>query len=259
MRLGILPSTGKSGLPRKHAYAHLHRLPKPVTHLRMTIASKILKLRKRLGLTQLQFGERVGVDQSTISKWEHGTQAPEFEAARSLASLANVSTDEFLGIDSQDLHPRARPVEEVPILGKVAGGIWRLAEDDTPSEPEMAPIMKLNGYENVPKFALEVEGTSMDKDYPPGSIVICVQKYLDRATLPGDHVIVCRHRNDGRIETTIKEIRIHPDGSAWLWPNSNDPNYQAPIQYRADIDAENGESVEIHARVIWYTRSAPNL
>lgn len=35
-------------------------------------APDIKKLRFRMGLTQTEFGEAVGVNQSTISKWEDG-------------------------------------------------------------------------------------------------------------------------------------------------------------------------------------------
>jgi putative transcriptional regulator len=44
-------------------------------------------IRTQMGLTQAQFGEVVGVDQSTISNWENG-QPPRGPARRLLESIA---------------------------------------------------------------------------------------------------------------------------------------------------------------------------
>jgi len=44
-------------------------------------------IRARLGLTQEQFGEAVGVDQSTVSNWENGA-TPSGPARKLLQSMA---------------------------------------------------------------------------------------------------------------------------------------------------------------------------
>src|SRR3954453_8307356 len=38
---------------------------------------EILALRTQLKLSQAEFGEMLGVDQATVSRWEHGVQAPD--------------------------------------------------------------------------------------------------------------------------------------------------------------------------------------
>lgn len=47
----------------------------------------ITALREGLGLTQAEFGERVGVDKMTVSRWERGTLRPNGE---SLAAVEKV-------------------------------------------------------------------------------------------------------------------------------------------------------------------------
>ncbi|KKL69643.1 hypothetical protein LCGC14_2112860 [marine sediment metagenome] len=55
--------------------------------LRFT-AGRIKALRKNLGLTQQQFGDRLGVRQTTVAHWERGTRTPTgYAALEALLSL----------------------------------------------------------------------------------------------------------------------------------------------------------------------------
>ena len=47
----------------------------------------IVSLREALGLTQEEFGDRLGVDKMTVSRWERGTVRPR---AASLAALEKI-------------------------------------------------------------------------------------------------------------------------------------------------------------------------
>lgn len=47
----------------------------------------ITRLREGLGLTQRAFGERIGVDKMTVSRWERGTMRPSDEALRGIEKL----------------------------------------------------------------------------------------------------------------------------------------------------------------------------
>ncbi len=44
----------------------------------------LVSLRKGLGLTQAEFGERIGVDKMTVSRWERGAMRPGAEALRAI-------------------------------------------------------------------------------------------------------------------------------------------------------------------------------
>jgi hypothetical protein len=72
-------------------------------------------------------------------------------------------------------------------------------------------------------------GFSMDLEYRPGAVVIWVD-FLDyRPPRHEDHVIVYAHNVDGKVEATVKELRIDDDGRQWLWPRSSKPEHQQPI------------------------------
>ena len=49
----------------------------------------ILHLRKRLGLSQADFAERLGTTRQTIINWERGHQVPKKMASRLLSVLKN--------------------------------------------------------------------------------------------------------------------------------------------------------------------------
>lgn len=87
----------------------------------------------------------------------------------------------------------------------------------------------------------------MNLEYRPGSVVVWVD-FLDfRPPRHGDHVIVYAHSFDGKIEATVKELRI--DGERhWLWPRSDDPEHQAPVNI--DGPPESIETIEIKGIVI---------
>lgn len=62
----------------------------------MTIGESIRHHRKRLGLTQLELAERIGVSVQAISKWETNTGLPDISMAVPLARALGTTTDELL-------------------------------------------------------------------------------------------------------------------------------------------------------------------
>lgn len=64
----------------------------------LTLGKRILYHRKRLGLTQDQLAERMGVTAQAVSKWEHDLSCPDVTTVPRLAELFGISTDELLGV-----------------------------------------------------------------------------------------------------------------------------------------------------------------
>lgn len=56
----------------------------------------IAELRKEQGLTQEQLGEKVGVTNKTVSRWETGVYLPPADALLSMSELFDVSINEIL-------------------------------------------------------------------------------------------------------------------------------------------------------------------
>ena len=69
----------------------------------MKLGEKILKLRKQKGLSQEELGEKVGVTRQTISNWELGESLPNPDGLKQLSRVFNVSIDELLDNDIQNI------------------------------------------------------------------------------------------------------------------------------------------------------------
>ena len=67
----------------------------------MTIGESIRHHRKRLGLTQLELAERIGVSVQAVSKWETNTGLPDISMAVPLARALGTTTDELLQFGKQ--------------------------------------------------------------------------------------------------------------------------------------------------------------
>lgn len=63
------------------------------------IGKKIAKLRRRDGLTQAALGEKIGVTNKTVSRWENGNYMPDIEMLQLLAQVFHVRIDELLSDD----------------------------------------------------------------------------------------------------------------------------------------------------------------
>jgi len=60
------------------------------------IGKFIAELRKEQKLTQEQFGEKIGVTNKTVSRWEKGTYLPPADALLAMSQLFNISINEIL-------------------------------------------------------------------------------------------------------------------------------------------------------------------
>ena len=69
----------------------------------MILGKKILELRKKSGLSQEQLGDMVNVTRQTISNWELGETAPNPEQLKLLSKALNISIDELLDNDIQNV------------------------------------------------------------------------------------------------------------------------------------------------------------
>lgn len=68
-----------------------------------TIGENIMRVRKKSGLTQAQFGEVIGRSQSAVYSYENGSVIPSFEVLVNISHFFNVSVGYLMGIESP--HP----------------------------------------------------------------------------------------------------------------------------------------------------------
>ena len=69
----------------------------------MALGQNILNLRKKCGLSQEQLGEKVNVTRQTISNWELEETAPNPEQLKLLSKALNVSVDDLIDNDLQNV------------------------------------------------------------------------------------------------------------------------------------------------------------
>ncbi len=76
------------------------------------LASNIAELRKRKGLTQEEFAEKLNVSAQAVSKWENGISCPDIMLLPEIAKIFGVTIDELMGTLKAD-SLNAEPIEIV--------------------------------------------------------------------------------------------------------------------------------------------------
>ena len=93
----------------------------------VSIGKFISELRKERSLTQQQLGEKIGVSNKTVSRWETGTYLPPADALMKMSSLFSVSINELLS--GKRLSPEAyRDAAEENLKYAVSGGSFSLQD-----------------------------------------------------------------------------------------------------------------------------------
>jgi SOS-response transcriptional repressor LexA len=99
------------------------------------------------------------------------------------------------------------------VSGSVAAGVWR-EHSDWPPEDRYQLVVGPSPIRGGERFALRMDGYSMDKTIPPGSDLECLRvAFGEVEPEPGDLVIVERHAHD-LTEMTCK--RLDRDGDEWM-------------------------------------------
>lgn len=88
----------------------------------MSIGDRIQAVRKRKKLTQKEFGALIGVKQTTLSSYEKGTRKVDYEQAKEIANICNVSLDWlYNGVGSMEIsviETIRKELENAPLVGE---------------------------------------------------------------------------------------------------------------------------------------------
>lgn len=63
----------------------------------MDLSTRIVQIRKQMGLSQEKFGELVNMSQRSVAAWESGDRTPSFATLSDLADKLEVTVDYLLG------------------------------------------------------------------------------------------------------------------------------------------------------------------
>ena len=173
-------------------------------------------LRKKKGLTQMQFAKLIGVSTSTVAMWETGQRKPDYHTISRLCEFFAVGFEELLGMESVN-QPPAEDIP-VPVLGQIRAGQPATATENVIGYEKINDTLARTGE----IFALKIKGDSMEPKISDGDIVI-VRK---QSTAVNGQTVVAMV---GREEATVKKIYFHKDGITLVPTN---PEY-IPMHYDA--------------------------
>lgn len=86
--------------------------------------NRLCQLRKRAGLSQAQLGEKVGLTNKAVSKWENGQAKPGLDIVHKLADVLSVSVDDLLDKPSSAKQISRIVITGGPCAGKTTAMSW---------------------------------------------------------------------------------------------------------------------------------------
>ena len=175
--------------------------------------------RKKMGLTQADVADHLGIDRSTYAKYETGQSEPNFDMLQKISLLFGTSIDVLINGNAA---PTSTGGKWIPVLGDVAAGIPIEAIEDIVDYEEIDAALAATGD----FFGLRIKGSSMEPRIREDDVVI-VRKQDDADT--GDTAVVMVNGDSA----TVKRIKKEPDGSIVLIPNN--PAYDAQHFSPAEI------------------------
>lgn len=105
--------------------------------LKLVVASNLIKLRQKSGMTQAELGEKLNYSDKTVSKWERGESIPDAYVLTQLAAIYGITVNDLLQADEPWQDPvekeKARRKAEEPMFSSAVVtlvaivGIWTMA------------------------------------------------------------------------------------------------------------------------------------
>lgn len=210
------------------------------------LAHRLRKAREAKDWSQSDLARAVGVRPQTIQQIEAG----DIKKPRSILEIAKA-----LGVDAEYLASgrgnNVAPVNsrQVTVKADVQAGAWsesfEWADPDQYFDVVVPDVAWLRG---MPVYAAIARGTSMNRRYPDGTVLVFVEfAARGEELIEGKRYHVERTDAAGQVESTVKTLRQDDKGRWWAWPESDDPEYQAPLA----INGNHGETITIKGRVVY--------
>ena len=135
------------------------------------LGRKIAAKRKDLGLTQIEFAERLSVTRQTVSRWEAGTVLPDIEKIADIAAILGVSCDYLLKDDVKE-EGGAAPAGVSRLLRAAQGRRVKLLFYEDEGDPELlGKVCTVVGFEgNWIRLAREGKKDSGEKLIPASAV-----------------------------------------------------------------------------------------
>ena len=86
----------------------------------MNLQNTILDIRKKSGLTQEEFAEKLFVTRQAVSRWENGETTPAIDTLKTISKLFGVDANAFFGVEAPVCQSCAMPLSRIDDLGQNA-------------------------------------------------------------------------------------------------------------------------------------------
>lgn len=187
----------------------------------MDIGARLKQLRELQGLTLEQVGAHVGVNKTTVQRYESGEIDIKRNVAIRLAEILHTEPSYIMGWSDDPLPVNAIPYDparghRIPILGRIAAGLPIYAEQHI----EGYTITDLNG--GAEYFALRVKGDSMNAIGINDGYLIIVRRQEE---VENGEVAVVMVGDD---DATVKRFYA-TDSTVTLMPQSTNPTHQPQV------------------------------
>lgn len=104
---------------------------------------KLRQMRKRSNLTQQDLADALGIDRTTITKYESGVSTPPADAIKKMCTVLKVSMDFMMDTDLENQHPD---------LDKHVLLLQRAADENHLNETELQDIIEYAKYRYPSRF-----------------------------------------------------------------------------------------------------------
>lgn len=195
----------------------------------MTIGERIKELRNRMGMSQVEFADKINVSKQTLYKYENDiiTNIPS-DKIEAIAKFSNVSPAYLMGWESETnnlvrFFDNIFPIQtkRFPLLGEIACGQPIFADEDRESYIVVGTDIKAD-------FCLKCKGSSM----------------INSRIYDGDIVFIRKQSmvNNGEIaavliedEATLKRVFYYPD-KAKLVLQAENPSFEPLVYIGEEIE-----------------------
>lgn len=186
------------------------------------------------GASKAGLARAMEVAPARITEIIRGTRKIQAGELTAMSAYLQLSIDDILAHSEQSaahlsvLHS-GEGFRAIRVRGTVCAGQWSeaaelRAEDHITMYVPKAPPTH---YPNL--YGVKVEGPSMNQIYPEGTILYVVPLLDFDRSVGNEFFVIAQQVKHGEYETTVKQF-ITLDGRNWLYPRSNHPEHQAPIE-----------------------------
>ena len=136
------------------------------------LGTKIAEKRKSLGMTQIEFAEKMHVTRQTVSRWEAGTAMPDIDKIGEIADLLGVSCDYLLRNEAVE-NGAAQTKRVGKLLESLTGKTVRLAFFDEEADIDLfnTPCRIMDFERNWMRVTADTKKGRIEKLIPLSSVL----------------------------------------------------------------------------------------